>query len=456
MDRDWDRKMGPPMQGRGSGNQSHQQQQQQPPRMARMGQSTSTSGQFYQQLQIPGAPSSASSSTGPRVSSGGSSSSALTTPTGSDGAELLNASSSIQFDERSEALIRELAADLDRSHPEYCRTLAKRLFERSLDQKTMTRKEVSGIVHGMFRRKQINRKDFQYSVEDVLLEAGSMVIDVPMLWDYSAEYFVPPLHERLITLQDAQQIATSTIADTEQKPYECWLLCRKVLQIYEAAHGKDATVKLWYESPLDLKVFGKPGEDEAAVRQRMVDAKLGYLLECKVASSIREFLRNDAPNETIFQWISSHVSEQQENSSEFIRTLTTVVLEHCINKTKLDTAKIEKWHMLLQRYIQGKAERELQALYAVQLLVERMQHPQHLLQTIFQQLHEFEVVMEGFHLWKEERSDHEIEGRGVCIKSTRQFFVQLMEPDSESEDGGKDSDSDDGRGRRGISRKGSH
>jgi hypothetical protein len=64
--------------------------------------------------------------------------------------------------------------------------------------------------------------------------------------------------------------------------------------------------------------------------------------------------------------------------------LTTTVIEHCIEKQvnnsnsvlKLNQPLLHKLLSLLQRDIDNKDELELQALYAIQKLVVRLEHPQ--------------------------------------------------------------------------------
>lgn len=399
-----------------------------------MGQSSSTSGQFYQQLQPPLAPS---SSTGP----------ASVTPTSSsnnssDGGLLRGDADNYEpFDENLTEQISELAGKIEvsKKSPEYVYTVAERLLHCNLERVGSMRKAASEIVVGMLRKKMVNRMDFQNILNGLLEITDELVIDLPKIWECLADYYVPPLHERLITLQDVRQIAVSSFKDVIE--YR-WLMLEGILKSYEATHGKSSTEKLWSESPLDVSEFFNSSTEKASIRQTVVNAKLGYLYEYQEKEVIRQLLENNLSNEDVFKRIDAYATEQQMDTTILIRTLTTAVFEHCITNGKLEMIKLERWHPLLQRYLCGKGERELEALNAIQRLMVKLQHPQNLLQTIFVNLDELGVIMDGFKRWLDPaNANHEPEGRGVCVKSTTQFFENFSEP--EDDDGGKDGDSDE-------------
>lgn len=345
------------------------------------------------------------------------------------------------FDATLTKQISELAGEIQVSDnsPEYLYTVAKQLVHNNYERDVAQRKPASDIVVGMLRTKMINRMDFQNILKDLLEYAEEFLRDLPKMWECLADFFVPPLHERLITLLDVRQLALSSLKNN----YEYhWAMLSAILQSYEASHGKYATEKLWMENPLDLSEFFIASAPKATIRQRVADANLTYLHEYEAKETIRQFLENRASNDDVFERIDAYVTDRQLDSPELIRTLTTAVFEHCIHNEKLDLIKMERCQALLQRYLCGKGELELEALYAIQRLMVRLQHPQNLLLTIFVNLEEMEIIMDGFRLWIDPSNpNHEPEGRGVCTKSTTQFFENFSEP--EGDDGGKDGDSED-------------
>lgn len=64
-------------------------------------------------------------------------------------------------------------------------------------------------------------------------------------------------------------------------------------------------------------------------------------------------------------------------SKEFIRALTTAAIEYCIENAKLsEELFVNRANDLLRKYIDGKGERELEVLYAVQYICKRLDFPQ--------------------------------------------------------------------------------
>ena len=89
---------------------------------------------------------------------------------------------------------------------------------------------------------------------------------------------------------------------------------------------------------------------------------------------------------------------------------------------------------LLKRVLDAKVDREMQALYAIQPLIHRLEHPNKLLHQIFECLYHADVITsEGFEAWETSPDPAEQEGKGVAIKSTTQFFTWLKEADQEEE-----------------------
>jgi translation initiation factor 4G len=90
--------------------------------------------------------------------------------------------------------------------------------------------------------------------------------------------------------------------------------------------------------------------------------------------------------------------------------------------------------VILKRILDAKVERETQALYALQALIHKLEHPHKLLHQIFECLYQADVITyEGFEQWEISKDPAEQEGKGVAIKSTTQFFTWLREVDPDDE-----------------------
>lgn len=318
--------------------------------------------------------------------------------------------------------------------PEYYHAAIYELFKDNIERDPKSRELVGLVVSQMFEKKAITKADYLHALEGMFQMADDLIIDIPQLYQYLASFYVTLLKQRYINLIDIRNVAQCIL------PQYGASLLKHLLQQYEALYGKDATVMLWYESSLNPTDFIKMGNTEA--EKYLTEAKLGYLLDSSskaldmetVGTQIKQFLKTNVMFMEIFNWISSYVGPERVTSNEFIRTLTRAVIEHCIdNKTKLNIPEMGKCHQILQKYIDNKAERELQALYAIQRLVVELEHPQNLLHSILEHLCENDVINEGINLWVDSKDPLEQSGKGVCLKGITQFMTMFMENSSDED-----------------------
>ena len=120
---------------------------------------------------------------------------------------------------------------------------------------------------------------------------------------------------------------------------------------------------------------------------------------------------------------------------------------------------------VLQKYLDHQPESELQALYALQALVHKLEHPQGVLlmsyvfiwkkiwideledhrfwffcftgvlRTIFDTLYDEDIISEeGLNNWEKSKDPNEQEGKGVAMKQVVQFFTWLRQDDEEGSD----------------------
>ncbi|XP_065095481.1 eukaryotic translation initiation factor 4 gamma 3-like isoform X3 [Ochlerotatus camptorhynchus] len=320
--------------------------------------------------------------------------------------------------------------------PEFYHAAVSQLFMDNVERDGKSREMVVLVIAQMLEKKVIVKADYLHALEEMFKMANDLIIDIPQLYKYVATFYVMLLNKRFINLVDVRNAAQDIL------PHYGATMLKELLLQYEALYGTDATVMLWYESSLNPTDFIKLGSPDMA-EQYLTDAKLGYLLDSSskaldmqtVGTQIKHFLKTNAKFMDIYIWISGYVGLERETSDEFIRTLTKAVIEHCIDdgKTKLNLQEIQKWHQILQKYIDSKPERELQALYAIQRLVVELEHPQNLLHSILEQLYELDVIMDGFPLWKDSTDPLEAAGKGVCLKGITQFMTMFMENSSDED-----------------------
>lgn len=323
---------------------------------------------------------------------------------------------------------------LDEINPDYYHAAINELFMENIERDAKSREAVVKVIAHMFEQNVIGKADYLHALEEVFKLADDLIIDLPQLYKYIATFYVQLLHARYVTLADIHSVAQPILAS------HGGVMLKEALQQYEAAYGRNATIALC--STLNFTDFIQLGSNEK-VEQFLRDHKLDYLLDSgskaaldmqTVGAQIKQFLKSNAKFVEIFAWVAQYVGPERVTSDEFIRTLTKAVIEHCIDsKTKLNVPEIAKWHQILQKYIDSKPERELQAMYAIQRLVVELEHPQNLLHTILEQLYDNDVIMEGFSLWKDSTDPLEAAGKGVCLKGITQFMTMYMENSSDED-----------------------
>ncbi|XP_043926345.1 eukaryotic translation initiation factor 4 gamma 1 [Protopterus annectens] len=129
------------------------------------------------------------------------------------------------------------------------------------------------------------------------------------------------------------------------------------------------------------------------------------------------------------------MKEQQITSNVFIRSLMTSVCESAIiveNQYRVDIHVIGNRAKLLLKYLSDE-QKELQALYALQALVVKLEQPPNLLRMFFDALYDEDVIKEdAFYKWESSKDQAEQQGKGVALKSVTAFFTWLREAEDES------------------------
>ncbi|CAB1353628.1 unnamed protein product, partial [Coregonus sp. 'balchen'] len=110
----------------------------------------------------------------------------------------------------------------------------------------------------------------------------------------------------------------------------------------------------------------------------------------------RLLLEDMASDEQIFDWVEAAVKDESTSC-------------------RVDVAIIQRRLPVLLKYLNSDTERQLQALYALQALID--------------------VISEdAFYKWETSKDPAEQLGKGVALKSVTAFFTWLREAEEESED----------------------
>ncbi|ETE60124.1 Eukaryotic translation initiation factor 4 gamma 3, partial [Ophiophagus hannah] len=150
-------------------------------------------------------------------------------------------------------------------------------------------------------------------------------------------------------------------------------------------------------------------------------------------------VEEEAGDEQIFDWVEANLDESQMSSPTFLRALMTAVCKAAVlvdsSSLRVDTAVIKRRVPILLKYLDSDTEKELQALYALQASIVKLDQPPNLLRMFFDCLYDEEVISEdAFYKWESSKDPAEQNGKGVALKSVTAFFTWLREAEEESED----------------------
>jgi len=126
--------------------------------------------------------------------------------------------------------------------------------------------------------------------------------------------------------------------------------------------------------------------------------------------------------------------------NETVRTLVYTVIESVVEGAQGETCTLNKELLMerlpiLKKYIDADKERELYAMYALQNLVNKLEHPHKLLHNILEILYDNEVISdEGIFEWEGSKDVEEQEGKGVAVAGCNQFLEWLHSAEEEDEE----------------------
>ncbi|KAI0210659.1 Eukaryotic translation initiation factor 4 gamma 3 [Lamellibrachia satsuma] len=141
-------------------------------------------------------------------------------------------------------------------------------------------------------------------------------------------------------------------------------------------------------------------------------------------------VKQNVANEEVINWIEANVGEAQVKEPAFIRALMTAICSSAITgkeeQWRVDEEKVKKRLILLLKYLDHKETLELQALYALQILVHQLGHPPSVLRMFFDIFYDNSIITkDAFNQWEKSTDPAERAGRSAAKTSVKQFFALL-------------------------------
>ncbi|EHH49619.1 hypothetical protein EGM_00309 [Macaca fascicularis] len=320
--------------------------------------------------------------------------------------------------------------------------------ESTLERSQITRDHMGQLLYQLVQSEKLSKQDFFKGFSETLELADDMAIDIPHIWLYLAELVTPMLKEGGISMRELTEFSKPLLPVGR-----AGVLLSEILHLLCKQMSHKKVGALWREADLSWKDFLPEGED---VHNFLLEQKLDFIESDSPCSSealskkelsaeelykrLEKLIIEDKANdEQIFDWVEANLDESQMSSPTFLRALMTAVCKAAIiadsSTFRVDTAVIKQRVPILLKYLDSDTEKELQALYALQASIVKLDQPANLLRMFFDCLYDEEVISEdAFYKWESSKDPAEQNGKGVALKSVTAFFTWLREAEEESED----------------------
>lgn len=332
-----------------------------------------------------------------------------------------------------------------------------------LERSEVARKQTGALMHDLVKEKVVGPDDLKKGVDAVLEFVEDLEIDIPQVWTYLGQMLGPMVDVKatVFPLTHFKDIAAPLI-----KIKRGGKLMGAVLSEAKSLIGAGNVAEIWTSSGITWKDF--VGKDDRQVDDIVKKYGLEFTVTAptpspavvaapapaptaaaaaaapspavnleKIQKQLEDMMKK-ADDDEIDKWIQGVVGPKSKEI-DFLRALMTAVVSSALSGESTNTrynADVIKRHVkLLHKYLDRSVLLEVQALYALQALVNSLQHPPGLLQHIFDTLYDEDIISEeAFNTWHNSEDPKENEGKGVALKSVVQFFVWLRE--AEEDDSG--------------------
>ncbi|XP_052397271.1 eukaryotic translation initiation factor 4 gamma 3 isoform X3 [Carassius gibelio] len=321
--------------------------------------------------------------------------------------------------------------------------------ESTLERSQITRDHMGRLLYQLLRAGILHKLHFFKGFSETLELADDMSIDIPHIWLYLAELVTPVLREGGISMRELFSEFSKPLLPVGR----AGIIFSEILHILckQMSHRKVGS--LWRDSGLSWADFIPETEDvHSFITEHNLDFTLSdgsNLTEAvskrtlspeELSKQLEKLLLEDmAGDERIFDWVEANLDESEMSSSPFLRALMTAVCKAAVKSEgssyKVDLSIIQRRLPVLHKYLNSDTERQLQALYALQALIVKLDQPANLLRMFFDCLYDEDVISEdAFYKWEVSKDPAEQQGKGVALKSVTAFFTWLREAEEESED----------------------
>ncbi|GBM36523.1 Eukaryotic translation initiation factor 4 gamma 3 [Araneus ventricosus] len=133
----------------------------------------------------------------------------------------------------------------------------------------------------------------------------------------------------------------------------------------------------------------------------------------------------------VAEFMDKHANVSVTSGPTFVRALVTAVHKSCLSVSEetweLNTSKLKSMIPLISHYVSTNEKLQLQAMYAVQALMNQLSQPSGLLHQMFDVLYDGDVIsVETLLEWEKSDDPNEAEGKGVAVHSVKSVLLSRI------------------------------
>ncbi|XP_037949432.1 eukaryotic translation initiation factor 4 gamma 3 isoform X2 [Teleopsis dalmanni] len=297
------------------------------------------------------------------------------------------------------------------------------------------RRHLANIVAFLIKHNFLSLEHFYLAYKNFCLQAADLIVDVPELWLYIFEFSGPLIIKKILTINDlwTKELREDSSPTLGQKFLKTYLIycTHEIGPSFTRCMWQDYNMK-WTDflSEPDVEDFIKSNSFEYVTNENIQhkiiikDTKDKHIN--RVLDHVDYLLQDGSNADNVIDYINGNIIDIDK---QFIRSLTTTVCKFAIAYNdysyKLEIIKFQKICIpVLNRYTDSKEERELECLYAMQLLVHSLEHPRDLLSELYGELYDADVIpYDSFIKWRD--SKDQSAGKGVAVKALNRFFTDI-------------------------------
>ncbi|XP_044267927.1 eukaryotic translation initiation factor 4 gamma 1-like isoform X4 [Tribolium madens] len=332
--------------------------------------------------------------------------------------------------------IEEYSQDTQATVPQaYFPKLVTDGYQHVLERSSTARLRTGKLFADLINSGTLPLEDYCKGLENLLSEVDDLTIDIPMIWNYLGEILVHLICEEALSINRLHKSCELIIEQGHGAK-----LLGALFKLVVSEKGPNFLTSCWQASGLSLESFMNQSQVESFIKDNKLDFLCGgapatvqnQLTYEQIHNKLREFYAKKIPFDDIVNWITANAGDRVKDG-KFVRILATSIFDHAIVRHRLVVENLKANYKLLQKYVDNKPEYELQCLYALQALIQKLEHPKGLLLTICNQLYEDAIIsQDSFIAWEASTDPAEKDGKGVALMQLTSFFTQLKENEEES------------------------